>query len=235
LLLGDVGQVINLVATVPAQHMWGMETTVLLPLFAKVSVLHLSPFFPQDIANALQKLPAPRALVSSPVHLEALLRSGVELPSLERIFTATAPLSETLARNHESALDTMVVDILGSSETGIIARSHTYCETLWTLSEEIVLVTTSSGDELHAAHLPETVLIPDIIEVAGPRRFRWLGRLQDMVNIAGKRGSLNDLNQRLLRVQGVEDGVIFMPAGDGRRLRHWLSLQVSKSPISSMA
>jgi acyl-coenzyme A synthetase/AMP-(fatty) acid ligase len=140
------------------------------------------------------------------------------VPPVERIFTATAPLAETLARDLESALNTVVVDIFGTSESGIVARRHTSRESIWTLADDFDLLTTSTGIEVHARHLPDKVHIPDVIESAGARRFRWLGHIQDMVNIAGKRGSLNDLNQRLLRVPGVEDGVIFMPEGLDRRL-----------------
>jgi acyl-coenzyme A synthetase/AMP-(fatty) acid ligase len=54
--------------------------------------------------------------------------------------------------------------------------------------------------------------------MVGERQFRWLGRHQDVVNIAGKRGSFGDLNQRLLGVPGVEDGIIFLPEGREDRL-----------------
>ena len=39
-----------------------------------------------------------------------------------------------------------------------------------------------------------------------------------MVNIAGKRGSLADLNHRLQAIPGVVDGVMFMPHADSKRL-----------------
>ncbi|MEJ2060388.1 MAG: hypothetical protein P8Y64_07870, partial [Gammaproteobacteria bacterium] len=42
-------------------------------------------------------------------------------------------------------------------------------------------------------------------------RFEWLGRKADLVNIAGKRAALGDLNHRLLAIDGVEDGVFLVP------------------------
>ena len=51
--------------------------------------------------------------------------------------------------------------------------------------------------------------MPDIIELVGKGKYRWLGRQADMVNIAGKRGSLADINLRLREVPGVVDGVVF--------------------------
>ena len=218
LLLGDRQQLANMVATVPSQHMWGFETSVLLPLFANVAISYQSPFFPQDIADALASLPSPRLLVSSPVHLEALLRSGVQLPRIETVYTATAPLGRDLAASLEDAFATNVLDVFGCSEAGILAARKTSADELWKLSEVFGFRIREDGVEVSASHLPETVLMPDIVELQGEHQFRWIGRQQDMVNIAGKRGSLADLNQRLRGIPGVDDGVIFMPADDSNRL-----------------
>ena len=52
-------------------------------------------------------------------------------------------------------------------------------------------------------------------------RFRLLGRKADLVNVAGKRASLGDLNRQLLQIPGVHDGVFFAPddqAGTAVRL-----------------
>jgi acyl-coenzyme A synthetase/AMP-(fatty) acid ligase len=100
----------------------------------------------------------------------------------------------------------------------MIAMRRTSTEELWNLSADFDLVPGKSGFELHAEHLSASVHIPDIVEMVGERQFRWLGRHQDVVNIAGKRGSFADLNQRLLGVPGVADGVIFLPETKKDRL-----------------
>ena len=218
LLLNKGSVRLNLLATVPPQHMWGLETSILLPLFANVAISDRTPFYPQDIAEALESLPAPRALVSSPVHLDILLKSGVPLVKLERIFSATAPMSRNLAQQLEHHFKTYVLEVFGSSESGIIARRHTASETLWHLSNLFELDITKDGVLVRGRHLPENVVLQDVIEKVGDSKFRWLGRHQDMINIAGKRGSLTDLNRRLLAVQGVVDGVIFMPENSHEKL-----------------
>ena len=43
----------HIVATVPPQHMYGMEMSVLLPLLGPVAVHAARPFFPEDVAQAL--------------------------------------------------------------------------------------------------------------------------------------------------------------------------------------
>lgn len=219
LMLPKDAERLNLVATVPPQHMWGMETSILLPLFANVAISDQTPFYPQDIADAMHKLPAPRALVSSPVHLNVLCKSNVELKELAYIFSATAPMSQELAVQLEKQFSTQLVEVFGSSESGIVARRQTSTESLWQLSELFSLLVADDGTAtIDAEHLPGSVLISDVIELVGEQHFRWLGRHQDMLNIAGKRGSLADLNRRLLAIDGVEDGVIFLRADQSERL-----------------
>ncbi len=208
---------LNVVATVPPQHMWGMETSIMLPLFANLAISNSMPFFPQNIANALQRLPEPRMLVSSPIHLEAFLNSGVETVAIEKILTATAPLSKQLAQDLENGFDTRVKDVFGCSESGIFATRRTSVDEEWTYSNTFKLSMTDEGVRISAAHLSEDVMLPDIVRLTGPSGFRWMGRQQDMVNIAGKRGSLADLNFRLQEIPGVVDGVIFEPADSQRR------------------
>ena len=219
-ILDDTNERLNVVATVPPQHMWGMETSILLPLFANVAVSYLMPFYPQDIADALQSVPEPKMLVSSPIHLETLLKSGVEVKGLGKVITATAPLPKQLAIDLETNFNIQVQDIFGCSESGILATRRTSVDEEWTYSDTFDFSMGDDGVVISAAHLSEDVVLPDIIELTAANRFRWIGRQQDMVKIAGKRGSLAELNFRLRDIPGVVDGVIFTPASaEGGRNR----------------
>lgn len=209
LLLGDDHEHLNVVATVPPQHMWGLGTSILMPLFAHMAISDRTPFFPQDIVDSLNVLPGPVGLISSPIHLESLLRSGVRPARLDHIFTATAPLSKELAMDLEAAFEARVLDIFGCTESGILAARNTSTDELWTYADNFELYATREGVRIRADHLPEDVLLPDIVELVGDRQYRWIGRQADMVNIAGKRGSLADINQQLRQVPGVTDGVVF--------------------------
>jgi acyl-coenzyme A synthetase/AMP-(fatty) acid ligase len=218
LLIRDQKARLNLVATVPPQHMWGFETSILMPLFSNIAVSHITPFFPQDIVDALESLPEPRALVSSPVHVDALLSANVDRIRIHRIFSATAPMSAELARQLEQRFDARVIEIFGCSEAGTFARRFTASERLWRLSNTFDLDVGQDRVVIRASHLPEDVVLHDVVELVGEDKFRWLGRDQDMVNIAGKRGSLADLNHRLTALPGVVDGVFFMPDENSKRL-----------------
>jgi acyl-coenzyme A synthetase/AMP-(fatty) acid ligase len=55
--LAEPAAAASMVGTVPPQHMYGFETTVLLPLHAAVSSYAGSTFFPRDVAEALARVP----------------------------------------------------------------------------------------------------------------------------------------------------------------------------------
>ena len=92
-----------IVATVPPQHMYGMELSILLPLIGGMAVHAGRPLFPADIARALAELPAPRVLVSTPLHLRTLVESSQPFPTTALIISATAPLDQDAGRGSRSA------------------------------------------------------------------------------------------------------------------------------------
>lgn len=198
----------HLVATVPPQHMYGMEMSVLLPLLGPVAVHAARPFFPQDVARALTESATPPLLVTTPVHLRALVRSGVVLPQLAGIVSATAPLPPELAAAAEASFGCEVRELFGSTETCVIARRRTARETAWTPLPGVRLAPQPDGTAVHAPHLAGPVVLADIVELLADGRFELRGRNADLLEIAGKRASLGDLTRKLLAVAGVEDGVV---------------------------
>lgn len=201
----------RVLATVPPQHMWGLETSVLMPWFGPVTVASAHPFFVADICRELERLEQPRVLVSTPVHLRALMESGVELPDIERVYSATAPLSRSLARRIERATGARLIEIYGCSEAGCLARRQTARVADWQLFEAFELTPDGDGTIATAAHLPGPFRLMDHLEFRSRDSFRLLGRQSDLVNIAGKRASLAELTTILLDIPGVLDGVIFQP------------------------
>ncbi|MFO1154432.1 MAG: AMP-binding protein [Rhodospirillales bacterium] len=199
----------SIVATVPPQHMYGLETTIMLPLVTGCAMDAGRPFFAGDIADALAHLPSPRLLVTTPAHLRVAVESGVGWPEVTLVLSATAPLSPRLAAAAEKVFAAPVMEIYGCTEAGSIASRRTTEDDLWTLYDGMVI----KDGLLLASHLPEPVPIADVVEVRSENRFALLGRRQDMVNVAGKRASLAYLNAVLADVEGVADGA-FVAAED---------------------
>jgi acyl-coenzyme A synthetase/AMP-(fatty) acid ligase len=155
--------------------------------------------------------------VTTPVHLRALLVSGCVLPPLRAIVSATAPLSAELAAEAEAVFGCEVREVFGSTETCVIARRRTACETAWTPLPGVRVTPQPDGASVQAAHLPAPVALADLVEVHADGSFELRGRNADLLEIAGKRASLGDMTRKLLAIPGVEDGVVFQLDGDGVR------------------
>jgi acyl-CoA synthetase (AMP-forming)/AMP-acid ligase II len=129
----------SVVGTVPIRHMYGLESSVLLPILAGGRMSGRIPFFPADIADALAEMPAPRLLVITPFHLRKLLDADIALPEIAVILSATAPLSAELAAQTQQQLGCPVLEIYGSTETGQVATRETDVETTWQTLQGIAL------------------------------------------------------------------------------------------------
>ena len=204
-------QRLNLVATVPSQHMFGLQTTVLLPLLSQCAIHDSKPFFPADIRTALLAVPAPRALVITPTHLRTCLASGIEFPELQFILSATAQLPHELARNAEALWHTEVLEIYGSTEAGAMATRRTTAGESWQLIPDARLEQDAGTTYFHAGHLPAPLQLSDHVELISASEFRLLGRASDQIKIAGKRAALGDLTQALQSIAGVKDAIVFLP------------------------
>jgi len=222
------GAFAHIVATVPPQHMYGLEMSVLLPLLGPFAVHGGKPFFPADVAAALAEVPEPRLLVTTPVHLKALLRDPVELPKLAAITSATAPLSRELAAEAQARYGAPMVELFGSTETCVIAHRRTASETEWQLYPGIALRPQPDGTQVDAPYFAQSVVLQDVVELLPDRRFNLRGRNADLVEIAGKRASLADLTHRLLALTGVTDAVALqLDEPDGAGIRRIAALVVA--------
>ena len=202
----------NIVATVPAQHSYGFESTVMLSLLGGAAFDAGRPFYPADVAQALHSVPRPRALVTTPFHLKTLLLSGVELPAVDLLLCATAPLTPQLAALAEQKMGGPLIEIYGCTEAGQLASRRTTQGQTWTTLGEVRI--TQGADETfiaHGGHVFEPTPLADILALHSEREFGLLGRANDLIHVAGKRSSLAHLNFHLNRIDGVEDGAFWLP------------------------
>ncbi len=227
-LRSNQGAVPWIVATVPSQHMYGMEMSVLMPLLGAMGIHASSPLYPADISAALQDLPEPRVLVTTPVHLRTLVESGIELPRVAAVVSATAPLTLELAREVERRFDTTLLEFFGSTETCVIASRLTARELAWRTYPGITLLPENECTRVIAPWLPGGVVLQDVARVEADGRFVISGRNSDMVEVGGKRASLADLTRRLLAVPGVSDAIVFQPGfGSGEVVKRLAALVVA--------
>jgi acyl-coenzyme A synthetase/AMP-(fatty) acid ligase len=205
------GGAVTVLATVPAQHMYGLETSVLMPLQGGLALCAARPFYPADIRAALEEISGQRVLVTTPVHLRALLAEEQRLPPLRLIVCATAPLSPAAAAEAEQRYATALMEIYGFTEAGQVAWRRTTDGPTWHTLTGLRLRVDDQGAWFGGGMLGQELLANDVIEAQGEGGFTLHGRNADLVNIGGKRTSLAYLAQQLLSVEGVRDAAFFAP------------------------
>ncbi|MEA1890326.1 MAG: AMP-binding protein, partial [Pseudomonadota bacterium] len=207
----DIGQDDYLVATVPPQHMYGLETTILLPMMSAASVYGGMPFFPQDICRTLALSAKPATLITTPLHLRVCVQAELSWPVLRQVISATAHLGQEEAVQVQQLFKVGLREIYGSTESGAIASRNTADNKKWHLYDGVRLYQENGDMEgsmrVIARHLPHRPLLADRVESIDDEHFLMHGRSSDMIKIAGKRASMSGLNHRLNSIPGIEDGV----------------------------
>ena len=204
------GRAFTLIGTVPPQHMYGFESTVLLALQSGSAFAAERPFYPVDIAATVAAAPRPRALVTTPIHLRTLLAADLAWPAIDLIVSATAPLSRELAEEAEGLSGARLLEIYGSTETGQIAIRRTGESEAFRLFPGVKLRADNGQTYAHGGHIEQMTPMCDVIELCGKREFTLHGRTADLVNVAGKRSSFGYLNAQLNAIPGVLDGAFFL-------------------------
>jgi acyl-coenzyme A synthetase/AMP-(fatty) acid ligase len=199
-----------ILGTVPAQHMYGLESTVLFAMQNGLALVAERPFYAADICARLASLPRPRCLVTTPVHLRTLLSDAAELPAVEFVLCATALLAPQLAGEAEARFGAPLYEIYGCTEAGQVASRRTTDGAAWHLLSDVELHQDEQGSSVSGGHVEIGARLNDVIEHSADGTFILHGRTSDMVNIAGKRTSLASLNHYLNAIPGVQDGVFFM-------------------------
>jgi acyl-coenzyme A synthetase/AMP-(fatty) acid ligase len=230
----EPGSASTLVGTVPPQHMYGFESTLMLALQNRIAFNGDSPFYPADIVASLEAIPGDRILVTTPFHLRMLLAESLPLPTVKLLLSATAPLSIELAREAERRFAAPLLEIYGCTEAGQLAtRRPTEGET-WETFRGVAIEEHGSSDGAGGwyacgGHVDAPTRLSDVLALDGPTRFRLLGRDADMVNVAGKRTSLAYLNNVLCSIPGVDDGAFFNPDEGTREVARLTAFVVTRA------
>jgi acyl-coenzyme A synthetase/AMP-(fatty) acid ligase/3-hydroxymyristoyl/3-hydroxydecanoyl-(acyl carrier protein) dehydratase len=218
-----------IVGTVAAQHMFGFETTVMLPLQSGTPVLDIRPAYPADLVAALAAATQLGIdgvwLMTTPLQLRAFHRELRHVSGLRRITASTMPLDRELAQAIENDWRVPVDEIYGCTEAGILATRRAAQVSHFTPGAGLTFTLTETGHaRVAGGHLPVPLTLTDRIRLCNPDGknghggFELLGRDEDIVKIAGKRASLAGLTRQLLAIPGVRDGIVFMPDATASRV-----------------
>ena len=217
----------RVIGTVPHQHSYGLESTVLLGLQHGLIIDAGGLFYPADIRARIEAANERCILVTTPVHLQALVEEPLGMPGVDLILSATAPLSTSLATKAESCFRAPLIEIYGCTEAGQMATRRTVQGEHWHCLDGVVLNARNGGTWASGSSVEGRVLLQDVVEQTGGGQFRLLGRSADLVDVAGKRTSLAHLNHHLMMIEGVEDAAFVMQEPDRGRVARLAALVVA--------
>ena len=204
----------SIVCSVPPQHMFGLEASVMLSLVSGIPVLDRRPLLPADVGAAFEACPQGCIWMTTPLHLRSLVRSGERLRNCRAVVASTMPLAATLAHEVETLLEAPVYEIYGSTETGAIATRRTAESNPWRPLPGVKLDPDSSTTQVWGEHFSSPQRLGDRVAVDNAGLFALLGREADMIKVAGRRASLSGLNEILQEMPGLGDGVFYLPSTD---------------------
>ncbi|WP_372877314.1 AMP-binding protein [Pseudomonas sp.] len=196
-----------IVASVAAQHIYGLLFRVLWPLCAGRAFLRHAQPFPEDMQRTSLEQPA-FAWVASPALLKRMGDNldWTALRTLRQVFSSGGALPAEAAQLLHAQLGQWPTEIYGSSETGGIAWRKG--DTPWQPFAGVELGVNAEGalrltsPYLPAGHCEQTA---DAVELQADGRFLLRGRLDRIVKLEEKRISLPMLEQALMAHAWVGD------------------------------
>lgn len=208
---GRLATLKQMVCSVPPQHMFGLEASVLLSLLHGIPVLDRRPLLPSDVKAAFQRCGRGTAWVATPLHLRALVKSAEVVPHCRVVIASTMPLAPALAAHAENLVGAPVLEIYGSTETGAVAMRRTAYDASWRPLQDVRVEPTAQGTLVWGDHFPSPQMLADQIELDAQGGFALLGRQADVIKIGGRRASLANLNLLLQDLPGLADGAFYLP------------------------
>ena len=196
-----------IIASVAAQHIYGLLFRVLWPLCAGRTFVRKQLAFPEDMQRASREHTS-FAWVASPALLKRTT-DNLDWPALSqvrRVFSSGGALPVEAAQALHERLGQWPTEILGSSETGGIAWRQG--PTLWQPFADVHLSQSDDGAlriasaYLPAGHVEHTA---DAARIESDGRFELLGRLDRIVKLEEKRISLPMLEHALVSHKWVQE------------------------------
>lgn len=229
-------QVYHVVATVPSQHMYGLEHAIIMPMQRGDTINSKIPFYAADIKSCLEGNSAPTLLLSTPLHLRICTQMAATPKNLVLTVSATACLNEELARKIETTLHAPLMEIYGCTEAGAIATRRTTKTLKWHLLRNSHLSLENGRSFLQRCatytKAQQRILLSDQLQSCGNNNFLFIARNNEQLNIAGKRMTLTELNQKLCQIDGIEDATFLLPTTTKKNTERLVAFIVAIHTIS---
>lgn len=219
-------------AVIPLSHSYGFSNLIT-PLLARGVPLAISTDrIPRAVLDDLARTEA-TVFPGMPLFFQAFseMEPTLELPKLRLCISAGAPLSRNVARNFREKFGLAIHSFYGASECGGIcydraATSETegfvgaalegvelQAEEQNGAATQIRVRSAAVGDgyfpESESDKLGDGSFRPDDLVTLGEKGLRIVGRLSDVINVAGKKVNPAEVEAHLLAHESVRQAVVF--------------------------
>ena len=223
--------------SVPPTHLYGLTFTLLLPWVLGAPWIDDIPLFPDDIHRTLKKISG-KILISVPTQYKALLQHGSDLSQVTCV-SAAAPLPAKLADAWKQKFNTEILEIYGSTETGVIGYRRQISSPMWQAFPPVQLTTESGLLKVRSPFVSHAwksgFLTADRVKQENATLFQLLGRADSIVKIAGKRISLTKIENRLLSCPGVAEAAVISVPEEGHVREYAIWAAVKKQQDYSLS
>ena len=226
-----------ILGTVPVNHSYGLTFTILLPWKIGAPIVDDVPMFVQDITRVISQTNA-QTLISVPVHYNALLQADFKADGLFCL-SATALLQKQTATNWFEKNKTQLLEIYGSTETGVIGFRRQLDDPQWCSFESVELSVNVESLTVKSPFISKRwsdgFATADQVILSGEDKFYLLGRSDSIVKIGGKRTSLIEIEHCLLNCPGIVDAAAIAVPVDGvvRDNAIWAAVVLQGSIVST--
>lgn len=214
---GERLQGCSIVASVVPQHLYGLTFRIFLPMASGLELNAAMLYYAEQLAA----LPQNRRylFISSPAFLKRL-DTDLPAPPVEMLISAGGMLPwEDISATH-SWLNVWPDEIYGSTETGILAWRHRQEMSIpWLPFPDVTFIAEEETYRVTSPliHEAEGLLLDDILHFDDNGQFNIAGRRGRVVKIEEKRISLNEIEQRLLELEGICEAAALPVTRGGRQ------------------
>lgn len=198
------------VATVPPQHLYGLTFSVLLPWVTGNAWVNEMPQYPRDVYQVVHRSGG-RTLISVPVQYQALLEDSDAFRGILCV-SAAAELHRGLAREWQQRTGGAILEIYGSTETGVIGHRRQTADEMWQPFPQLILSIEKDLLKVRSPFMGDDptaeFLTADRAAIQERGKFLLLGRSDTIVKIAGKRVSLTNIEDTIVSCPGVAEAVV---------------------------
>lgn len=202
----EKGQVITLLGSVSSQHLYGLTFRIFLALNMEWNLGNKQLQYPEYLiaeSNHCQKaiwVSSPALLNNLNLNNEALMQCN-----LIGIISSGGVLPDVTANQLRNKLNIPIVEIYGSTETGVVAMRQD--SGLWKILSGSEIGTNEQGALwVKSAWIDHKEQTSDAIEMSdNGNSFKLLGRIDRIVKLGDKRISLVQIEQELLTHAWIKD------------------------------